>query len=178
MFVATSTTMLNWALTTFLLVLWLLWATLTTTVSFPWDTATSVGGKLTSTYWFTRWTSNIGCLVAFFAYYNVEFHNFAIANRPNSFFGVISDDSTLMDKHIFFSVVTVDKPITALNIKPFNGTSYLGSNNFLDNRRLFLLSSITLWGVLRLLLLLLLLELRVFHIYSICWSYSSFYQES
>lgn len=45
------------------------------------------------------------------------------------------------------------------------------TNNFLGWRWLFLLlSSITLWGVLRLLLLLLLLlELRVFHISLFCW---------
>lgn len=82
---------------------------------------------MTTANWLTRWASNIGSLITFFANDNVEFDYFTVTNRTYCLFGIIFDNSTLMDKHIFFSVVTVDETITAFNIEPFYGTGYLGS---------------------------------------------------
>ena len=59
-----------------------------------------------------------------FAFDNIKFNNFTIANTSHGFIRIIALDSGLMNKHIFiFAIVAGDETITILNVKPLYSTS-------------------------------------------------------
>jgi len=76
--------------------------------------------------------------VAFFTNNHIKFNNFSITNTSNSFSGVVTGDSSLMDKDVFFGVIAIDEAISTLHIKPFDHTGHFGSNYLLFRGSLLL----------------------------------------
>lgn len=53
---------------------------------------------------------------------DVEKYFFAVSNRSEVFVLVVFGDGSLVNKHIFVGVVSVDETVTVSHVEPFNAT--------------------------------------------------------
>ena len=74
-------------------------------------------------------SGNVGRFVSLFADDDVEFHDLAVAHRPDGLFGVIFDDGGLVDEDILFRVVSVDEAVAGLDVEPLDGAGDFGGDD-------------------------------------------------
>jgi hypothetical protein len=62
---------------------------------------------------------------------HVKLYSLPITDTANSFTGVVTRDSSLMDEDVFLGVIAVDETISTLNVEPLNNARYFSGNNLL-----------------------------------------------
>jgi hypothetical protein len=97
--------------------------------------ATTVGSVLAALHCGSFWSSDICSLVTLFSFYDVKLYNFAISDASEIFPGVVLDDCSLMDKNIFFGVISVNEAISALDVEPFYTAGDFSCDDFLFGHR-------------------------------------------
>lgn len=97
--------------------------------------ATLIGRIRWPLYRFAIWSGHIGRFVSLFANYHIKFDDFSVAHRAYGLFWIISCNCRLMHKHILQWIVTIDESISALNIEPLYGSSYLGGCSIADKTK-------------------------------------------
>lgn len=61
------------------------------------------------------------------ATYHIEFDFFSITNWTYRLLWIVFDNCRLMDKYVFFGVVTIDEAVAAFNVEPFHSSRYFFS---------------------------------------------------
>jgi len=78
----------------------------------------------------TSCSSHIRSLISFFSHHDVKLHLLAVSHGADEFLWVVLDDGGLVDEDVFLGVRTVDKPIAALHIEPFDNSRHLRRDDF------------------------------------------------